>query len=106
MDKPISCPRCYRNTLVETETRRYIDEQCQLKSWDNEGGHDAGQRQDSQMTMREVAWTCTSCGWKKVAYSTQEPVLGPERRIEKFSQSTQRLQTTAAQTTHSSGNHS
>jgi len=106
MDKPISCPRCYRNTLVETETRRYIDDQSQLKRWDNEGGHDAGLRQDIQMTMREVVWTCTSCGWNKIAYSSQEPILGPERRIEKFTQAKQRLISTPTQRGQDTGQHS
>lgn len=82
MDKPNSCPRCYRNTLVETGTRRFVDDQNQLKRWDNEGGHEAGQRQDMLVTMREVLWTCTSCGWRKVAYSSQEPLQGPERRVD------------------------
>lgn len=106
MDKPISCPRCYRNTLVETENRRFIDEQSQLKRWDNEGAYDAALRQDTQVTMREVAWTCTSCGWEKIAYSTHEPVLGPERRIEKFVQAKQRPLPRPEQPAQDTGQHS
>ena len=83
MEKPNRCPRCLRNSLVETETRRYQDDENQLRRWDNDGGHDEGMRQDLEVTMREVLWTCTFCGWNRVGYSAQEPHLGPEKHPDK-----------------------
>ncbi|GAB3620267.1 hypothetical protein GCM10027417_15280 [Glutamicibacter endophyticus] len=81
MDKPTQCPRCYRQPIVETETRRYIDDENQDERWDQHAQHDAEQRQDLRVTMREMLWSCPTCGWKKVAYSANEPNLGPENRV-------------------------
>lgn len=78
MIKPRLCPRCYRISVVETETHRYIDKNDQESRWTDDGGHDAGQLQDLKIVMREVLWTCSLCGWKKIAFSSQEPQLGPE----------------------------
>jgi len=82
MIRPRICPRCYRSSLTETETYRFIDEDNQEQRWEDDGGHDEGQQQDQKIVMREVLWKCTRCGWNKVAFSAQEPHLGPERQLE------------------------
>ena len=78
MDKPAQCPRCYRASIQETETLRYVDEEKQLRRWDNEGGNTAGHYQDQRKAMRQVLWTCSSCGWNKIGFSALEPLQGPE----------------------------